>query len=285
MEYQFSLKAMKLFLAGCLTISMLAPASATIAPLWYSTSVDSASSTATFLVKFDSAPDLFTADEFGRQADSFQFWVDSEAPDAIARTYGALSGDLPPDTQTVISAQEIPSLNQLEIIWPKPLTWSGPRDRGGWGSIEGHMPYTLTPDNVLSFNVPLSLLRDMDGKFYYTFETYQYGAWGGVDYSGVSGKYYSVPAVPEPSAAALFFVGLSMLMACTRRRAGTRQLNLRADDVYIVSAEPGRSAARRGSAASAFFRVADSICCGVKPRSSARIAPMAGSCSGLLRAG
>lgn len=219
MDFRFSLKRTGFLLATCLSITMLAPASAQIAPLWYSTSVDLASSTATFSVQFDSTPDLFTVDEYRRQADSFQYWVDSEAPDPIGRTYAALFGELPPDTQTVISAQEIPTLNQLEFIWVKPLSWPGPRSSGGWGSIEGHRPYTLTADNVLSFDVPLCLLRDCDGTFYYAFETYQFGASGGVIYSGVSGEFYSVPAIPEPSAAILLLLGLGMITPCMRRRA------------------------------------------------------------------
>jgi hypothetical protein len=199
-------------------LALAAPASAdAITPLWYGSWVHSPSATATFFVQFDRAPDLLTMDAFERQADSFQYWTDSEAPDAIGRTFAALRGEIPFGTQTVISAREIPFLNQMELVWPQPDSFTGPRDRGGWGSVEGHAAYRLWGDRLLSFTVPLSLLHDADEHFYYTFETYEYGAWSGVDYDGVSGKFYAVSPVPEPAQVALLLVGVGFLAARGRR--------------------------------------------------------------------
>jgi hypothetical protein len=202
-----------------LGLALAAPASADpITPLWYGSWVHSPSATATFFVHFDRAPDLLAMDEFERQADTFQYWTDSEAPDPIGRTYAAIRGDIPFGTQTVISAREIPFLNQIEMIWPQPDSYTGPRDRGGWGSIEGHAAYSLWDDRLLSFTVPLALLHDADGHFHYTFETYEFGSGSGVDYHGVSGKFYAVSPVPEPAQAALLLAGVGFLAARNRRR-------------------------------------------------------------------
>lgn len=201
-------------------LALATPASADpITPLWYGSLVHRPSETATFFIQFDRAPDLFTIDEFERQADNFQYWTDSEAPNAIERTYAGLRGEIPLGTQTVISSREIPFLNQMEIIWPQADSYTGPRDRGSWGSIEGHSAYHLFGDSLLAFTVPLSLLHDTDGRFYYTFETYEYGAWSGVDYNGVSGKFYAVSPAPEPAQVALLLAGLGLLAARGWRRS------------------------------------------------------------------
>lgn len=202
-----------LFRPACLPVlatalALAAPASATVAPLWYMTTVDPVASTASFSVQFDGPLDLFTIDAYARQADSFQFWVDSAAPDVIRRTYDVLEGLLAPGAQTVISAREIPTLNALETIWVLPLTAPGPRDAGGWGSINSHAAYSLSAGNLLTFSMPWAALRETDGTFYYAFETYAYGGWEGRTWEGVSGKYYEICAVPEPSAPLMLLAGL-----------------------------------------------------------------------------
>lgn len=200
-------------------LAVAAPAFADpITPLWYGSWVDPRAATASFFIHFDRAPDLLTVDEFERQADNFQYWTDSEAPDPIERTYAARRGEIPFGTQSLISSREIPFRNQLEMIWAQPDSYGGPRDRGDWGSVEGHVPYRLFADRLLSFTVPLSLLQDDDGHFYYTFETYEYGAWSGVDYHGVSGRFYAVSPAPEPAQVVLLLGGVGLLAARSRRR-------------------------------------------------------------------
>jgi len=218
MDDQSGHKAMRLAFAACVCMTIFTAKAATIAPRSYSTTIDRPTATATFSIQFDRAPDLFTVDTAGRQADSFQFWTDSNAPDPVGRAYAGLFGELPPDTQAVITAVEIPRLNQLEIVWVKPLTWEGPRSSGGWGSVEQHVAYTLTDDHLLSFTMPLSFLRDTDGDFYYAFETYDYGSWGGQTFSGIRGERYEVPPVPDPACATLLVVGAATLLAWQRRR-------------------------------------------------------------------
>jgi hypothetical protein len=113
----------------------------------------------------------------------------------------------------------------MELIWPQPDSDAGPRDRGGWGSIEGHSAYRLWGDRLLSFTVPLSLLHDADGHLYYAFETYEYGAWSGVDYHGVSGKFYAVSPAPEPAQVALLLAGMGFLAARNRRQQSRNKEN------------------------------------------------------------
>jgi hypothetical protein len=190
----FSTRLLPLILAGLSALCVLAPARAadtlppTIAPLWYGSSIDMAAGMAHFSIGFDRKPDLLTVDAFARQADSFQFWTDTSAPDPIAATYAALQGQIPLGTQSVVSAVDIPVSGKITTIWPQDASYTGPRDSGGWGIIEGYSSYTLGTDNVLGFDVPLALLHAADGVFTYGFETYQYGSWGQVTTSGSAAR-------------------------------------------------------------------------------------------------
>lgn len=194
-------------------LALPAPASALVLPLWYGATVDVAASTATFTVQFDKAVDMLTVDEVGNLADSFQFWVDSEAPDPLGRTYEALFGNLPATTQHVIAMGPAP--NTLEAIWVQPLDAPGPRDNGGWGSVEATLPFVISATNRLTFTLPWSAIRETDGTFYYAFETYEFGGWGGQTFEGISGRVYEVP---EPSAALLILAGMGVLAVYARKQ-------------------------------------------------------------------
>jgi len=204
-----------------LGLAALAPAHAQtpapIAAVHYGSTVDLGTGMAHFALQFDRAPDLFTVDAVSRQADTFQFWTDTVAADPIASTDAGVAGAGPLGTQAVLTAVDIPSTGKLTYIWPQDPGYTGPRDSGGWGIVEAQGAYVLSGDTV-TFDVPLSLLRAPDGKFYYGFETYQYGAWAGVDYFGEAGKDYWVTCVPEPSQALLLLAGLAALAAGLRRR-------------------------------------------------------------------
>jgi hypothetical protein len=174
---------------------------------------------ARFSIRFDRTPDLLTVDAYLRQADTFQFWTDTASRDPINSTYAAMRGDVPLGTQSVLTAVDIPSSGKMSYIWPQDASYTGPRDSGGWGQIQGSGAFTLAPDNTLSFEVPLSMLHASDGVFAFGFETYQYGAWGEIDYFGVSGKdYWVTSCVPEPAEAVLLGAGLLLLSMWARRR-------------------------------------------------------------------
>jgi hypothetical protein len=203
-------------------VAACSSAAIAVQPLSYSTSVDNVAGTASFQVKFDSRPDFYTVDHVFRQADSVQFWVDAVARDPMTRAYNVLDGKLTTHSQNVISFHEIPSTNQLQIIWVAPLTEPGPRSSTGWGFVAGSVDYSLTTDNVLSFEVPLSLLRDTDGIFYYDFATYQYGGGGIPVFTGASSISYDTPVlyappVPEPGISWLMMGGMALLAFLSRR--------------------------------------------------------------------
>jgi hypothetical protein len=194
-----------------------------IQPVWYASTVDMAAGTATFSVRFDRAPDLLTVDEVFRQADAFQYWTDTVSADPIGSTYDGIFGTGPLGTQSVIATGAIPLNGQLTYIWPTLLSDPAPRDPGGWGTVQAYGGYRLAGDTV-SFDVSLVLLHaQADGRFNYAFETYQFGAGGTVDYLGVSGQAYEVPAVPEPSPSAMLGVGMLLLgVRAAARRHGRR---------------------------------------------------------------
>jgi hypothetical protein len=223
-----TVSALKRLLAACLLgVFVLAPACAQalppiIQPVWYATSVDSSAGMAHFSIRFDRAPDLVTADEFFRSADGFQFWTDTASDDPIGSTYAGILGEGPLGTQAVLTNTNIPGTGSLAVIWPQDPSYTGPRDPGGWGSIEAYGDYTLGPDNSVSFDLPLSLLHAADGVFYYVFETYQYGAGGLIDYAGISGQEYFVTYVPEPAEVLLLASGLAVLAFMARRRQTRR---------------------------------------------------------------
>jgi hypothetical protein len=208
-----------LFIAALLGLCALAPAHAdTIAPVHYSSIVDMSTGMAHFAVQFDRLPDLLTVDAFGRQADSFQFWTDTVSPNPIQSTFEGIADAGPLGTQSVLTAVDIPTTGKMTWIWPQDASYTGPRDSGGWGIVVGQGGYTLASDGTVSFDVPLSVLHSADGNFYYGFETYRYGAWGGTDYFGEAGQDYWVSCVPEPSQAGLLAGGLLTLAVLARRR-------------------------------------------------------------------
>jgi hypothetical protein len=204
-----------------LLLSALNPARAdaapgVIVPLAYSTTFDVVAGTASFAVQFDRAPDFFTLDSANRAADAFQFWTDTVSTNPIASTYAGILGTGPLGTQMIVTASYLPITNQLSFVWPQLVTDAGPKDPGGWGSVEAFAGYTLSADHTLRFDVPLALLHAVGGNFNYGFETYQYGSWGAVDYFGASGQSY-VPCVPEPVHGVMLGAGL-LLVAGARRR-------------------------------------------------------------------
>ncbi len=209
----FPLRRVITALALAAPLALPAPASALVLPLWYGATVDVAASTATFTVQFDKTVDLLTVDDVGNIADTFQFWIDSAAPDPLTRTYEALFGTMPATTQHVIAMG--PSPNTMEAIWVKPLDAPGPRDNGGWGSVEATLPFVISGGNRLTFTLPWSAIRETDGTFYYAFETYEFGGWSGQTFAGVSGSAY---AVPEPSVVLMMLAGMGVLAAAARKR-------------------------------------------------------------------
>jgi hypothetical protein len=88
---------------------------------------------------------------------------------------------------------------------------------GGWGSIRGSVPYTLS-GNVFSLLVPLELIGDTDGKFSYQLMWYEYGAMQG---------YIDAETVPEPATIFGSFMALGGLAAFQRKNKQLKGLRSR----------------------------------------------------------
>lgn len=187
----------------------------------FSSRVDLNSMAAKFDLNFDSAPDFFTTDSYGRQADSFQMFVISDnLPVELSTFYRASAGEVVRDDLTVIRGDEINESSQMrvrEIV--ANYDFSTDPSSGGWGPALGQGPFVLD-DTQLTFILPLASLKDSDGLFYYYLETYSFGGITGDTLFGVSDYEYDVASpVPIPGAFILFGSGLLGLIGLARRRS------------------------------------------------------------------
>jgi hypothetical protein len=150
--------------------ALLAPGAAAQAPspltaVSESAIYDPATGRVTFTLAFNRAPDFRTVDEFGRQADSFQYYI-----------LGDLSLPYPAYYDSIIRGEEIHVVPGLLRI-RDPLPSNPDPATGGWGPIRGEVPYRLE-GSVLTFSVDLSTISDhsVDGRFSYELLLTQFGA-------------------------------------------------------------------------------------------------------------
>jgi hypothetical protein len=121
--------------------------------------------TVQFSITFNQPPDFFTVDSFGRQANSFQFFI-----------VGDPSLPYPKNFDSIIRGEEIHITGNTI-----PTRASTPHDpdpaSGGWGPILGEVPFSLSVD-TLTFSSPLFLIsaHSVDGIFTYNLELYEFGA-------------------------------------------------------------------------------------------------------------
>jgi hypothetical protein len=117
-----------------------------------------------FTIKFNAPPDFFTLDVFGRQANSFQYFVVGDPNLPYPELYDA-----------IIRGDEIHVTGSTVRIRN-----SGPPDpdlaSGGWGAIRGSVPFSVD-GKILTFSIPLNLISDhsRDGNFAYRLESYEFG--------------------------------------------------------------------------------------------------------------
>jgi len=152
-------------------------------------------------------PDFFTTDEYGRQADSFQDYVDADGFRNTGISYSNL--------ESLIRGDEIHLGGDVRIrnVSPSDPDFSS----GGWGSIRSSVPYTLS-GNVFSHLVPLQLIGDTDGKFSYILMWTEYGGAGGYIYA---------ETVPEPATIFGTFMALGGLAAFQRKNKQLKGLRSR----------------------------------------------------------
>ncbi len=189
------------------------PTEAALLVLSQSAEVNLNSNSVQFQIEFNRAPDFFTTDEHGRQADSFQYYVDADGGFPIFRGTDSYYSNL----EAIIQGSEIHLAGDVRIrnAWPPDPDMSV--GWGGWGTIRGSVPYTLS-GNALSLLVPLQLIGDSDGKFSYRFEWYEYGGMGG---------YIDAETVPEPATIFGSFMALGGLAAFQRRNKQLKGLGSR----------------------------------------------------------
>jgi len=126
---------------------------------------DPATGQVTFTLAFNRQPDFQTVDEFGRQADSFQYYIVGDPTLPYPDKYDA-----------IIRGAEIDLTSNL-----LPIRNAVPPDTdpaaSGWGSLRAVVPFQLDR-NVLTFSTSLADISDhsVDGHFSYELLLTQYGA-------------------------------------------------------------------------------------------------------------
>lgn len=140
-----------------------------------------------FTINFNKPPDFFSVDEFGRQADSFQYFIEASGTFPIFRGSPYYS-----EVDTIIRGEEIHVGGNIRFRGTG--SSSNNPTSGGWGNLRGSVPYILN-DNTLTFSAPLRILGDSDGFFSYRLEWYEFGS--GVDFK--ENKSVLSQKVHEPS--------------------------------------------------------------------------------------
>ncbi len=130
--------------------------------------VDVQSRRAIFTIAFSAPPDFLTVDENGRQRDEFQYLIDANA----AARFGEF--EFANWSEAVIRGGEVHVGGDIRVRDPRAEDPGDPTS-GGWGPLVGSVPYLLD-GSVLTFAVPLHLLKEWDGQLTYLLQTVRYGA-------------------------------------------------------------------------------------------------------------
>ena len=160
-----------------------------------------------FTIEFNQVPDFFTVDSFGRQANSFQYYIvgDPKLP-------------YPANFDAIIRGEEIHiTLDTIRIRDSEPSVPDPAA--GGWGPVRGVVPFTLSGD-VLTFSTPLQSISDhsIDGIFAYRLQVGEFGALTNyIDSHSVVGT-----VADTGSAFGLLFLSLIGLLGATRFRSSVR---------------------------------------------------------------
>jgi hypothetical protein len=208
-----NISALKTTVIGSLLFGLTSglPAEAALMVLSQSAEVNLDSKSVLFQIEFNRAPDFFTTDEYDRQADAFQYYIDADGD--LSLFSGGISYS---NLETLIRGGEIHLGGDVRIrnLFPPDPDLSS---SGGWGSIRGSVPYTLS-GNVVSLLVPLQFIGDSDGKFSYALMWTEYGGAGGFIYA---------ETVPEPATIFGSFMALGGLAAFHRKNKQLKELRSR----------------------------------------------------------
>jgi hypothetical protein len=155
-----------------IALALVSSVAHAVTPHWVSTNVNAKTGTVTFSIMFDDVPNFTTVDAFGRQADSFQFYVDSQRKSLLGDFYKAARGEADPIGKSIIRGESIHAGSGIPIVWVDPA--GGPPESGGWGATHTTVPFSLH-GKMLKLEVSIPDLEDDDGVFWYYFETFEYG--------------------------------------------------------------------------------------------------------------
>lgn len=173
----------------------------------YSTTVDPDKQENTFHITFTDPPDFFTVDEYGRQKDGFQYYIDADRENPTNQWL----------TETIIRGEEINVGKDIKI---RDTFGDGEADAycGGWGSVRGSIPYKLD-HKKLTFTVPWSVLNDPDGAFSYQLIYTSFGGMTSIhDVMYWDSEIGAWGHSPEPSSMLLFVVGGLGIALINKRR-------------------------------------------------------------------
>jgi hypothetical protein len=194
------------------------PAEAALMVLSQSAEVNLDSNSVLFQIEFNREPDfLTTTTEYHIQADFFQYYIDADGGLPVFKR--EIGEPYFINLESIIRGSEIYLEGDVRIrnVSPPDLDSSS----GGWGSIRGSVPYTLS-GNVFSFLVPLHLIGDTDGYFSYQL------LWG--EYSETEGfttGEIEAETVPEPGTIFGSFMALGGLAALQRKNKQLKGLRSR----------------------------------------------------------
>jgi hypothetical protein len=157
-----------------------------------------------FTISFNRAPDLFSADSLGRQADAFQYWI----------FYNNNPFQVPavPELNALIRGGSIFVNGNLPIRNSSPPAVSDPH-YGGWGDVRAAVPFALS-GTTLTFSTDLAAIGDQDGSFAYRLDAYEFGSTRSTVFGGTDGPYL----VPEPTSLVAWVAVAIARIAVARRR-------------------------------------------------------------------
>jgi hypothetical protein len=178
-----------------LALASNAPAQGTLTLDGGSVSPIDDSGVVNFMLQFNRVPDFFAADDYGRQADAFQFYIASSTN--IPMFYP------PRPYRSLLRGGEIQYGNGISIRNDGPPDDSDPHS-GGWGSLRGSVPFNLT-GQTLTFSVAAAILN-VQGPFAYSLLLTSFGAQTHDPYTGESGRPI---AVPEPACLSLALLAIA----------------------------------------------------------------------------
>jgi hypothetical protein len=122
--------------------------------------------TVTFTVVFNQAPNFLATDVYGRQQDSFQYFI-----------VGDNDLHYPANYDSIIRAEEIHvTRTSIRIRNGYPPDYAD-SNSGGWGTIRATVPFTVH-GRVLTFSTPLRSISDHPDQktIPYQLESYEFGA-------------------------------------------------------------------------------------------------------------